>query len=283
MHLSHTAPRRLLATAAALLLGAGLVTTTATPAAAATVGYVRLAHLSPDTPSVDVYLAAPGGAEPQVFPGVGYGVVSDYLPLPAGRYAVAMREAGDPASDPPVLTTEVAVSGGEAYTVAGVGRYADLGLRVLHDDLSTPRDGQAKVRVVQASVRAPVLDVAAADGPTIADGVQFATTTDYQLVEPGRWRLRLSGSGGPATHTEVRLTGGAVYSLLVLDAEQGGLTTELRRDAEGGTVVPAGGVDTGAGGVATGARPTYPLLAGGSAVLALAVGLVLLRRRRTTW
>ncbi|MFI6265191.1 DUF4397 domain-containing protein [Micromonospora sp. NPDC051006] len=284
MHLLRTAPRRLFAGAAALLIGAGLVTTTAAPAGAATVGYVRLAHLSPDTPSVDVYLAAPGTAEPRVFPGVGYGVVSDYLSLPSGRYAVAMREAGAPASDPPVLTTEVAVTGGEAYTVAGVGRYADLGLRVLRDDLSAPRGGQAKVRVVQASVRAPVLDVATADGPTIANGVHFATTTDYQLVEPGSWRLRLSGSGGPSTQTEVQLTGGAVYSLLVLDAKKGGLTTELRRDAEGGTVVPAGGVDTGAGGLAGRWPGGYPLLVGGLAALALAAGLaLLLRRRRTTW
>ncbi|MCM0676995.1 DUF4397 domain-containing protein, partial [Micromonospora phytophila] len=232
MHPLRTAPRRLLAVTGALLLGTGL---TAAPvgaappvrAEAATVGQVRLAHLSPDTPAVDVYLAAPGASEPQVFPAVGYGVVSKYLPLPAGRYAVAMREAGAPADDPPVLTTEVAVSGGAAYTVAGVGRHADLGLRVLRDDLSAPERGRAKIRVVQASVRAPVLDVAAAGGPTLAEGVSFATTTDYQQVEPGRWRLRVGGSGGPTTDTDVTLSAGAVYSLLVLDAKQGGLATEL--------------------------------------------------------
>lgn len=284
MHLRRATPRRLLAGAGALLLGVAFPTTTAAPASAAGPGYVRLAHLSPDTPSVDVYLAAPDAAEPRVFPGVGYGVVSDYLPLPVGRYAVAMREAGAPASDPPVLTTEVAVASGEAYTVAGVGRYADLGLRVLHDDLSAPDGGRAKVRVVQASVRAPVLDVAVADGPTIANGVHFATTTDYQLVEPGRWRLRLSGSGSPTTQVAVGLTGGAVYSLLVLDAKEGGLTTELRRDAQGGTVVPSGGVETGAGGTAGPGRRTYPAGAFGLAVLALAGALVLVRRRRrTTW
>ncbi|MGK5741938.1 DUF4397 domain-containing protein [Micromonospora sp. URMC 103] len=282
MHLLRTAPRRLLAGAGALLLGAGLLPTTAAPASAAAVGYVRLAHLSPDTPSVDVYLAAPDSDEPRVFPGVGYGVVSDYLSLPAGRYAVAMRQAGDPASEPPVLTTEVAVAGGKAYTVAGVGRYADLGLRVLHDDLSAPAGGRAKVRVVQASVRAPVLDVAAADGPTIADGVHFATTTDYQLVDPGRWRLRLSATGGPTTQAEVRLAGGAVYSLLVLDGKDG-LTTELRRDAQGGTVVPAGGVEAGAGGTAATGRGAYPVVTAALAVLALATGLGLLRRRRSTW
>src|SRR2546423_4419653 len=162
------------------------------PATAAAVGYVRLAHLSPDTPSVDVYLRSLSGAiEPKVFPGVGYGVVSAYLPVPTGTYAVAMRTAGAAASSPPVLSTVVTVAAGRAYTVAGVGRFADLGLRVLTDDLRLPTDGQAKVRVVQASVRAPVLDVAVAGGAGIASGVPFATTTDYQEVAPGHWTLRV--------------------------------------------------------------------------------------------
>ena len=65
---------------------------------------MRLAHLSPDTPAVDLYLSAPGAVEPRVFPGIGYGVVSAYLPLPAGRYAVAMRGAGAPADPLPGAT-----------------------------------------------------------------------------------------------------------------------------------------------------------------------------------
>jgi hypothetical protein len=285
MHPLRAVPRRLLAAVGLLLLG-GALAAPAPPAAAAerreTVGYVRLAHLSPDTPAVDVYLSPPGSAAPRVFPGVGYGVVSAYLPLPPGRYAVAMRGAGAPADQPPVLTTEVAVAAGAAYTVAGVGRHADLGLRVLTDDLSAPAAGRAKVRVVQASVRAPVLDVAAADGPAIGIGVRFATTTDYREVEPGRWRLRLGGDAGPRTDTEVTLTGGAVYSLLVLDATRGGLTTELREDARGGTVAPTGGVDTGAGGLAGTGAGTYAVLAGGLLTAAVVIG-VIRRRRRVTW
>lgn len=287
---------RALPTAVALggaaLLGAGLTTVAASPASGAAVGYVRLAHLSPDTPAVDVYLAATGNeADPQVFEAVGYGALSEYLPLAAGRYAVSMRTAGAPQSQPPVLTTEVAVAAGAAYTVAGVGRYADLGLRVLDDDLTAPARGQAKVRVVQASVRAPVIDVAAADGPTIATGVEFATTTSYERVEPGTWQLRLMAPGGTPTTAEVTLAGGNVYSLLVLDHADGGLTPELRVDARGGVVHPTGGVDTGAGGTAgegtpaAGARDNAadPLIAISAGVLLAGVTAafltVALRRR----
>ncbi|MFY1686923.1 DUF4397 domain-containing protein [Plantactinospora sp. WMMB782] len=310
--------RRIAAAAAALGLGLGLSAVATAPANAtprgttagsstpvggstalgttARVGYVRLAHLSPDTPAVDVYLGpAESTAEPQVFRAVGYGVLSPYLPLPTGPYAVAMRRAGAPADDPPVLTTSVSVRAGEAYTVAGVGRYADLGLRVLEDDLSSPAEGRAKVRVVQASVRAPVIDVALADGPSIAEGIPFATTTSYHQVTPGRSTLRLSATGAKPTTMAVSLRDGTVYSLLVLDAKKGGLSTELRVDARGGMVVPDGGVDTGAGGTGTepgaGGRagpggPAYPIgLAAVGAVAAVVVAAATrsaLRRRRTT-
>lgn len=236
----------------AMLVGAvvAAVAPAGIPATAAATGYVRLAHLSPDTPAVDVYLREQSGAmREKSFPGVGYGAFSPYLRLPIGTYAVAMRSAGVPRTEPPVLTTQLTVAAGAAYTVAGVGRYADLGLRILRDDLSLPPRGEAKVRVVQASVRAPLLDVAVDGGDEIGSGVAFATTTDYRRVPPGTWRLRVRPStGGAATMLSARLDGGNVYSLLVLDAPGGGLRTRLITDAARHGAVPSGGVATGAGG-----------------------------------
>jgi hypothetical protein len=218
--------------------------------AAAPVGYVRLAHLSPDTPDVDVYLSTVGSsAKPKVFPGVGYGVVSTYLTVPTGTYAVAMRGAGAPASDPPVLTTNVTVDAGRAYTVAGVGRHADLGLRVIADDLTPPSGGKSKVRIVQASVHAPVLSASISGGATIANDIAFATTTDYYDVTPGRWTLQVRGTNkGPSSNLSVHLQPGDVYSLLVLDTKSGGLKAQLRVDAASRGTMPNGGVPTGAGG-----------------------------------
>jgi hypothetical protein len=242
-----TVRRRLGTLAVAAFVAIGLSTVNAAPAAAAGVGYVRLAHLSPDTPEVDVYLSSVSGAvPPKKFPGVGYGVVSDYLALPAGTYAVAMRGAGAPESTAPVLSTQVTVDAGKAYTVAGVGKHADLGLRVIEDDLSPPDKGKAKVRIVQASLQAPVLNVSVASGSTIADGVQFASTTGYREVNQGSWTVNLQQAGGPTSTVKCALTSGNVYSLIVLD-RPAGLTAELRTDAQS-KGMPAGGVETGAGG-----------------------------------
>jgi len=276
--------RRRLGSAVAALAALAAVTLFASPAqAAAGDGYVRLAHLSPDTPAVDVYLKSQSNSvAPQTFHGVAYGAMSQYLRLPVGTYQVAMRKAGAAASTKPVITTEVAVENGAAYTVAGVGRFADLGLRVLKDDLQLPDPGKSKVRIIQASVRAPVLNVAGKNGKTIADGVQFATTTAYREVNPGKWSVQVVPTGGGKTSVlPCTLGAGSVYSLVVLDGKNGGLKPELHVDAERQGTVPLGGVATGeGGGQPVSHLPTALLLAGLAAALAAAFVVAVRRRLR---
>jgi hypothetical protein len=252
-------------------------------AAAAKVGYVRLAHLSPDTPEVDVYLSnlATKG-KPQVFPGVGYGTVSGYLPLPVGAYEVDMRLAGADASTPAVKTAAVTVTADHAYTVAGVGKNADLGLRVINDDLSTPERGDAKVRVIQASVKAPLLDLSINGGSMVASAVKFATTTTYHVVKAGVLTLKVKPSGGgTATNMHVTLHSDSVYSVLVLDGKSG-LKPELLTDATAAGPAPKGPVDTGGGGtVLTDKRFIVPAAIVAGIALPLAVFLALQGRRRS--
>jgi hypothetical protein len=273
---------RRLGSAAAALAAFVTVTLFASPAAhAAGVGYVRLAHLSPDTPAVDVYLKSESNAiKPQTFKGVAYGALSQYMRLPTGNYQVAMRKAGAPASTKPVITTQVSVASGDAYTVAGVGRFADLGLRVLDDDLKLPDAGKSKVRIIQASVKAPTLDVTGKTGTKIATGVEFATTTAYREVKPGKWTVLVEPTGGGKTITmPCTLGAGSVYSLLVLDDKNGGLKSELHVDAERQGTVPLGGVATGDGGSQPASHlPTALLFAGLAAVLT--GGFVVAVRRR---
>src|SRR5262249_5762460 len=165
-----------------------------------------------------------------------------------GRTAWPSGRRAPPASTPPVVTTQFTVTAGGAYTVAGVGKFSGLGLKVLTDDLSRPTDGKAKVRVIQASVGAPVLDVSLPSGEPIATAISFASTTPYQLVTPGTWMLRLKPNGSSTVRAVMaNLVAGSVYSLLVLDGPNG-LKLEMRVDAHGGGSVPDGGVETGAGG-----------------------------------
>lgn len=263
---------------AILTVAAAGLAVTGSPAGAATPSYVRLAHLSPDTPNVDVYLTS--YTRPQwrlVIKGVGYGAVSLYQRVQPDRYAVSMRPAGAAASSPPVLSTNVNATSGKAFTIAGVGPYADLGLAVIDDDLTLPPAGQARVRVIQGSARARTVSISAQDGPAVTAGVAFARTTGYAAVPAGKWTLQLSSQeqADLKATTGVTLNAGDVYSLVVLDAADGGLTIATHQDAVSAAVTPSGSVETGGGGTAGDGLPGWvPLGAGTLGMVLLAAAYV---------
>lgn len=261
---------------------AGLAFTGSPAGAAASPSYIRLAHLSPDTPNVDVYMTS--YTRPQwkfVLKGVGYGAVSPYQRVEPDRYAVSMRPAGAPASSPPVLSTNVNATADKAYTVAGVGPYADLGLVVINDDLTLPPAGQAKARVLNGSARAKTVKVSVEGGTAVTKGIAFAATTPYAAVPAGKWTLQVASTSQPSLETTsaVNLAAGDVYSLVVLDAGDGGLTLATHPDAVSAAVTPSGSVETGGGGTAGPYVPQWlPLGAGVAGIVLLAAAYLRSRR-----
>src|SRR5262252_7290838 len=135
------------------ILTIGLFAGAAPASASPGSGWLRLAHLSPNTPAVDVYLYSFHNSKALiVVHHVAYGTISGYQKVPAGEYTVAMRAAGAPASSSPVISTSVNIKPGRAYTVAGMGPAKGLRLQVLRDRLTTPK-GKVLVRIIQASLR----------------------------------------------------------------------------------------------------------------------------------
>jgi LPXTG-motif cell wall-anchored protein len=269
----------MLLAASALLLGIPAATAYASSATTGT-GWIRLAHLSPNTPAVDVYLYSFGNSNAMiVLHHVAYGTVSPYESVQAGDYSVAMRATGAPASSQPVLSTSVTIAAGHAYTVAGMGPESGLRLQVLEDELTTP-PGQARVRVIQASLKQQVVHVTF--GSTVlASNLKFASVTAYQTVSPGTETVTVSSSGGNAT-SSVTLVAGTVHTLVVLDGASGLEVVNLE-DASGSGTPPAGGVSTGFGGSAPhGPGSPVPWLAaiGAGCLLALTGGLGLRRKRQ---
>jgi len=246
----------LLAALPMLLLGipAAVSASAATTSSTGT-GWIRLAHLSPNTPEVDVYLYSFGDSSAQiVLHHVGYGAVAPYEQVPAGEYTVAMRAAGAVATSTPVLSSSVWVVAGHAYTVAGLGPESGLRLQVLDDKLSTP-PGKALVRIVQASLRQHVVSVSF--GGHVLDGsLKFASVSPYQAVSAATATLNVTGSGEDA-HASVPLAAGTVHTLVVLDGPKGLMIDDLL-DAAGSGTAPAGAASTGFGGMAPHA-PASPL------------------------
>ena len=228
----------------------------AAPAASAKSGegWIRLAHLSPNTPAVDVYLYSFGNSHAMiVLHHVSYGTVSPYEKVAAGQYTVAMRGAGAAPSSAPVLSTSVRIAPGGAYTVAGMGPAKGLRLQILQDELTTP-PGKSRVRVIQASLKHPKVTIMA-DGKTVAKDLPFSQVTDYMTAAPGTWRVHVQGMGAKGAK-DVTLAAGSVYTMVVLDAAGNSLEIDPLEDAAGSTVMPNGGAATGLGGTASTPAPS---------------------------
>jgi hypothetical protein len=178
-------------------------------------GNVRVAHVSPNAPNVDVYVD--GSA---VLEDVGFGTVSQYLEVPAGDRQVEITAAGDP--DASVFSGAVPVAADTDYTVAALGEVGDAADRsfdplILEDDNSAPGNDTARVRLVHASPDAPSVDVTlASNGDAVFDGVAYADASTVE-VPAGDYTLEVRGDtesndGEVVAEFDVSLSGGQVYT-----------------------------------------------------------------------
>jgi len=244
-------------------------------------GWVRIAHLSPEAPAMDIYLYPFGNpGHPVVLRDVTYGDVSAYMAVSPGQYTVAMRGFGAPATSHPALITNFMVSAQATYTVAALGPDPGLRVEILQNQMAM-HAGKALVRVVQASLKENRVTVSY--GPTVlARELVFGSATPYVAVSPGEQTIQLSAPGEHTT-VSVTLTADTVHTIVVLDGSSG-LKADDLTDAAGSQKMPVGGANTGFGGTAphppSSPAPWLLIIAAGA--LLTAAGFVGLRRPRRT-
>jgi hypothetical protein len=268
----------MLLAASALLLGIPAAATASAASATTGTGWIRLAHLSPNTPPVDVYLYSFGNSNAQiVLHHVAYGTVSPYEAVTVGDYSVAMRASGASPSSQPVLSTSVTVKADHAYTVAGMGPESGLRLQVLDDQLTTP-SGKSVVRVIQASLKQQTVKFTCG-GQAIVPKATFASVSSYTTIPAKTWTMQAIGSGATATG-RFAMAPGTVHTMVVLDGTNGLEIVNLV-DAAGAGKPPVGGVTTGFGGTAghgPGSPVPWLVLIGAGALITLTGGFTLRRR-----
>lgn len=238
-----------------LLVVVLLLLLSASPAQAASGTYLRIGHFSMDQARVDVSL---DGAKLGT---VDYADLYDYRRVAPGEHVVDFRTAGADPGSPVLRSVLVQATEGKAYTVVDLAG----SMKVLEDDISLPVNGQARLRVINAGDAE--MDLVRA-GSSIHRSVRANSSTGYVVMLPGTDPLQVLPRGKDSTRLDVTIEAGAVYSLLVSARR-----IELRTDAKGSEVVPAGGQETGFGGMAGGWDWVTAL------VIALIVGIAMYSAR----
>ncbi len=269
---------RLLSAVGGIALLLAVITVPASAQARAT-AKLRVAHFSPDTPGVDVYLDGK-----QAVANIGFRTVTDYLSVPGGQHEVALRPSGAPATSPPVLSGGAMLDGGKAYTIAGLGSRAQLHVGVFVDDVHAPPEGKANVRFVQAVVGTTSVKVSLGRGQSPFGATKFGNATAYRAIAAGRYNVSLKDAAGESLlrSTSVVFSPGLTYTLAAIGGGDQPVGILPVVDQRGVASAPAGGIATGAGGTAVrghAPRLLMPFLFGVAAVF-LAVGLLLRRRHR---
>lgn len=182
---------------------------------------VRVAHLAPDAPNVDVYL---NGEPVSALQNVPFGTVSSYLPVPAGSQQVTIYPAGD--TSQAVIDTSVDLAAGQAYTIGAVGSVAEgtLQAQVYQDDLTPPAEGNAKVRAVHAVPGAGAVDVVTASGTTLVEGLEFPSASPYAEVPAGAYTVLVQAAGTDQTliSQDATVEAGLNYSAFATGSPEAG-------------------------------------------------------------
>ncbi len=211
------------------ILTPGFCLGSAPPASAApATAEVRVVHLSPETGGADVWVTPAGGTQAEFAHDVTYGEATKYTSVPAGTYAVSMHPTGV-TTGKPLLAGNLTVAAGGVYTVVVTGPTSHLVDKVLDDELGPPPSGQSKVRIIQGSTTAGSPTIKAIPQPTLASHLAYAAVTGYGVVPHGDWRIQISTE--PKMHPTVDLAANTVYTLLVLNGPNHGVTVRTTVDA----------------------------------------------------
>jgi hypothetical protein len=175
---------------------------------------VRVGHFSPDAPAVDVY--ANGGA---ILTEVPFGLLSDYLEVPAGTYTIEVVAAGaDPADGAVIGPVDLDFAAGTLTTVAATNALANIEAKVLTDEPS-PKDGIAQVRVVHFSADAPAVDVAADGGDVVVENLAYPDAAGYLDLPAGEYDLEIRPTGSTDVAFDIdplELAGGDSYTVFAI-------------------------------------------------------------------
>jgi Domain of unknown function (DUF4397) len=177
---------------------------------------VRVAHFAPGLLKGDVYVIYVNGR--LQLKGVPFKTVSDYLKVKPGKFKVEVREAGEPASSPPVIAATVNLEAGKAYTVAVFGQLTDVKAALPTDDMSRPANSKSKVRLIQAIPGEAAVDLAGG-GDMLISNARFPSASNYQEVPAGTVDVEIRKAASNqvlAKANNLKLPSGSISSLVAV-------------------------------------------------------------------
>lgn len=174
---------------------------------------VRVAHMSPGAPKVDISVDGT-----TVITRLAFGQVSPYFVLEPGSHHVSVSPSGLPTT----VFSETVQVGPNTYSIVAVGEMEGgnrpLAFRQFGDVVDPLSPAKTRIRLVHAVPDAEQLDVTIPNrGDSLFEGVDYGTQSSYAHPSAGEVRLEIrratrANNGGVMGTFDVDLPGGAVVT-----------------------------------------------------------------------
>jgi uncharacterized surface protein with fasciclin (FAS1) repeats len=140
---------------------------------------VRFAHLSPDTPAVEVFI----NGDSSLVQVLSYPEISGWIEVPAGTYEVAVAPYGAGIEAAAIGPANFSLPSGAFITVAATGSLANgtLGADIISENYSRLNAGEARVTVFHGIEDAPAVDVILGDGTVLISSLAFGESANITV------------------------------------------------------------------------------------------------------
>lgn len=168
---------------------------------------VRVAHLSPDTPAVDVYVDGAKAIE-----SLSFNSITGWIELNAGSHSIAVAPAGTSIDDAAIGPATLNFGAGAWTTIAATGSLSagTLGPAIISEDIAPLQADQTFVTVFHGIEDAPAVDVILPDGSAVISGLAFGESASLTLPQ-GIYNLQVVPSGA-TTPVVIDLTGTSLFA-----------------------------------------------------------------------
>ena len=187
-------------------------------------GHLRIVHVSPDAPDLDVVLDGDTVASDIAYPGS-----TDYLELSAAGHVLQIADGN---AGTTLIDQDVTVADHTDYTMIVGDTLAHISGVVLTDDNRTPPAGTIRIRAVHEAPHAGPVDVYVTEpeadltlASPVASNVAFGQVLPYVTPNAGTYQVRVTPTGtkevvidsGPLT-----LETSQVRTVIAVEATGGG-------------------------------------------------------------
>lgn len=186
-----TNKRKFILLALMIALISGLLPSVAT-AGDTPVARIRVAHFSPDTPAVQIFI----NGQPSGIQILNFGNISGWVEVPAGTYSVAVAPAGAPVSQAAIGPVDLRFTAGTWTTIAAIGSLASgsLTATTIAENYAPLAATDARVTVFHGIEDAPSVDVILPDGSKVVSNLPFGSAATVTVLA-GVYDLRVVPAG----------------------------------------------------------------------------------------